>query len=601
MKQNDFDKALNVMQMLSDQSRVIFEKAYCLYRLNKVKESLQLLKSANSDEVRIQELIAQCHYRLEEYGQAYSVYLNLMKNTMDDYGDERETNLAAVMAHLSLQGLLPEAAPELGDNMYELSYNKAVIDIGEGLTLGPENTEGIEKLKSAQEKLIRVEEECTRVLKEEDATEEEIEQELSPIRSQRAFVHQVLKNEAVALSLYNQVLKGKPEDSSLVAVVSNNVVSINKDSNVFDSRKKIKAALTEDAKLTTLQKRAIRLNHALFLMLASQNELCRKQVKELKEDYCSDSDDEVVLLEAALLVKEKKIEDAIRLLQSSSKSSKSLDVSLVLTHLLLSQGRVNDAAEVLSNNLEEESAMSLGIISTLVSLLSYLNETDAVVSTLTRAIKWHQTHGSDSQILSTLYGETSRIMIKNKRSKEAVEMLEQQKKLSKKPDPKVIAQLIAAYGSFDPKKAAEAMKSLPSIDSVVKDVNVEALESSNWSLGAKYVKKVAKTDLSTPKNSDNRDKKKKKRKRKKIMPKRYDPNVDPDPERWLPRWQRSTFKKKKRDKNAPLGRGTQGVAVSDNLEMSSLTKSPRVQTNPTPDSVSFPKGGRGKKKKGGRR
>ena len=29
------------------------------------------------------------------------------------------------------------------------------------------------------------------------------------------------------------------------------------------------------------------------------------------------------------------------------------------------------------------------------------------------------------------------------------------------------------------------------------------------------------------------------------LPKNYNPDVDPDPERWLPRWERSTFKHRK--------------------------------------------------------
>lgn len=85
------------------------------------------------------------------------------------------------------------------------------------------------------------------------------------------------------------------------------------------------------------------------------------------------------------------------------------------------------------------------------------------------------------------------------------------------------------------------------------------METSNWSLGAKYVKKINKTE--TPGSPAVLVKTKKKRKRKKL-PKNYDPNVDPDPERWLPRWQRSTYKKKK-DKRAKdkdkVGRGTQGA------------------------------------------
>lgn len=57
---------------------------------------------------------------------------------------------------------------------------------------------------------------------------------------------------------------------------------------------------------------------------------------------------------------------------------------------------------------------------------------------------------------------------------------------------------------------------------------------------------------------------KKKRKRKPRLPKNYDPNVPPDPERWLPRHERSAYKKKlnRKFKDRDIGRGTQGAASS---------------------------------------
>ena len=62
---------------------------------------------------------------------------------------------------------------------------------------------------------------------------------------------------------------------------------------------------------------------------------------------------------------------------------------------------------------------------------------------------------------------------------------------------------------------------------------------------------------------------KKKKKKKKIrLPKHYNPNVAPDPERWLPRRERSTYRPKKvrdrrrRDQRADVGKGTQGTSAA---------------------------------------
>jgi len=94
---------------------------------------------------------------------------------------------------------------------------------------------------------------------------------------------------------------------------------------------------------------------------------------------------------------------------------------------------------------------------------------------------------------------------------------------------------------------------------VLTSLDVDLLETSNWSLGAKYVKKITKTDTPTG-NTSEKEKSKNKRKKKTKLPKNYDPKVEPDPERWLPRYERSTFKKKKDKRGAQgVGKGTQGA------------------------------------------
>lgn len=54
----------------------------------------------------------------------------------------------------------------------------------------------------------------------------------------------------------------------------------------------------------------------------------------------------------------------------------------------------------------------------------------------------------------------------------------------------------------------------------------------------------------------------KKKKRKPRLPKVYDPNIPPDPERWLPKHERSNYKKRKdrRYRDTGIGKGTQGAA-----------------------------------------
>lgn len=63
-------------------------------------------------------------------------------------------------------------------------------------------------------------------------------------------------------------------------------------------------------------------------------------------------------------------------------------------------------------------------------------------------------------------------------------------------DKKTLAQLVIAYAQFDAQRALALSRQLPQLDPVT---DVELLESSNWVMGAKVIKKVAaKVEPSTP-------------------------------------------------------------------------------------------------------
>lgn len=83
-------------------------------------------------------------------------------------------------------------------------------------------------------------------------------------------------------------------------------------------------------------------------------------------------------------------------------------------------------------------------------------------------------------------------------------------------------------------------------------------------MGTKVIKKAAKVEASpkpgTPGNDELIQKKKKKKKKKTKLPKNYVPGVMPDPERWLPKHERTGYRKKKDRRNKDVMKGTQGAA-----------------------------------------
>lgn len=106
-------------------------------------------------------------YRLERYEDCRSVYTDLIRNSQDEYEEERKTNLAAAVAAMSQWEkaqmvsrrragrfcspltktvvLSPQEDLSLPESTYELCYNTACALIGQG-----QLTEAFNKLRQAE-------------------------------------------------------------------------------------------------------------------------------------------------------------------------------------------------------------------------------------------------------------------------------------------------------------------------------------------------------------------------------------------------------------------------------------------------------------------
>uniref|UniRef100_A0A1E1XRG6 Signal recognition particle subunit SRP72 n=1 Tax=Amblyomma sculptum TaxID=1581419 RepID=A0A1E1XRG6_AMBSC len=547
----NFKDAIDVINKNSKHvGDMAFEKAYCLYRLNDTKEAWKLLNSISTQSFRVKELKAQVLYRLENYQECFDVYRDLIKNSEDDYEEERETNLAAVIASLTMQTKQEvKGAPDLGEGSYELCYNKACTLLGLG------------KYADALQKLVQAEELCKKYLEEDDVPEDEIEEELAIVRTQLGYAKQRLGFPEQAMKLYNLTLKQRPSDNAIIAVAANNIVTVNKDQNMFDSKKKIKMAVAEglESKLTSQQRRAIALNHCLLLYHIGQLDQCVKAISVLEKNFPNASDEAVLLRAATLHCKDKQLDKAVQLLKEYAERhpSRSLSISLTLAQLLLSQGHLHDCCELLKSL--GSTTYKLGIVSALVTLYKTLEDKEATAAVFADAIAWYRKNKPRSSELNLLTRESAKFYLANGEVQEAASVLEELRKVVPQ-DPKVLAQLISAYSVFDPKKAKKVSADLPPAEEITRQVDVDALETMSWTMGARYVKKAVKSDASPITRGQDIVKKKKKKKKGKL-PKNYDPNVDPDPERWLPRRERSTFKKRKdrRGASSAIGKGTQGA------------------------------------------
>lgn len=371
---------------------------------------------------------------------------------------------------------------------------------------------------------------------------------------------------------------------ALLAVIANNIITINKDQNVFDSKKKVKLTNAEgvEFKLSKRQLQAIEFNKALLAMYTNQAEQCRKIAASLQ----SQSPEYLlpVLIQAAQLCREKQHTKAIELLQefSDQHPENAAEIKLTMAQLKISQGNISKACLILRSI--EELRHKPGMVSALVTMYSHEEDIDSAIEVFTQAIQWYQSHQPKSPAHLSLIREAANFKLKYGRKKEAVSDLEQLWKQNSK-DIHTLAQLISAYSLVDPEKAKALSKHLPSSDSMSLKVDVEALENSP---GATYIRKKGGkvTGDNQPKEQGQGDLKKKKKKKKGKLPKNYDPKVTPDPERWLPMRERSYYRgRKKGKKKDQIGKGTQGATAgaSSELDASKAVSSP--PTSPRPGSA----------------
>ncbi|KFU97071.1 Signal recognition particle subunit SRP72, partial [Pterocles gutturalis] len=587
IQNGNFKEALSVINThtkVLTNDIIAFEKAYCEYRLNRIENALKTIQSASQQTDKLKELYGQVLYRLERYDDCLAAYRDLIRNSQDEYEEERKTNLSAVVAAQSTwEKVMPE---DLGlrEATYELCYNSACALIGQG------------KLNEAMKKLQKAEELCRQSLSEDsDVTEEDIEAELAIIHGQMAYIMQLQGRTEDALQLYNQIIKLKPTDVGLLAVIANNIITINKDQNVFDSKKKVKLTNAEgvEHKLSKKQLQAIEFNKALLAMYTNQADQCRKLSASLQ----SQSPEHLlpVLIQAAQLCREKQHAKAVALLQefADQHPANAAEIKLTMAQLKIAQGSVTKACMILRSI--EELQHKPGMVSALVTMYSHEEDIDSAIEVFTQAIQWYQQFQArtncgccvfqpKSPVHLSLIREAANFKLKHGRKKEAISDLEELWKQNPK-DVHTLAQLISAYSLVDPEKAKVLSKHLPSLDTMSLKVDVDALENSH---GATYVRKKAGklTGENQQKEQGQVDVKKKKKKKKGKLPKNYDPKVTPDPERWLPMRERSYYRgRKKGKKKDQVGKGTQGSTTAGSSELDASRTASSPPTSPRPGSA----------------
>lgn len=610
-----FNEGLSAIEASGSAAEYAFEQAYCLYKTRQHSEALKILKSIPDPlPVRALHLLAQVHYRLENWEDAIKIFQELVQKVSST---EVKTNLNAALASAGkgVVGLkLVAENKALLQESHEYAYNAACLALADG------------DHQSALQYLQQSIDTCKATYGADEYTEEEIEDELAIVRTQLGFVKQKLKQENEAQELYNQVLKSKPSDQAVVAVASNNVVTLQKDQS-FDSEKKLKHTISEEAeqKLSEWQKKIAAFNRCLLQLKLKKTKEFKEMVQTLQEKYPDSS--HPVLLSASALIREKKNSEAQALLEeyaSKHPTQDNLLVQLSLAQLRLISGNVTEAITALESieQLKHKPALVAGLV-TLHEQRGNITAASAVFDAALQYWDNRRTSVKDARSASVyllLAREAANFKLKYKLYREAAATYERVVKQFP-DDQELLANYIVALSYSDPVEAEKNLSKIPLKG--LASIDAESLENLPIYKAASATAASATLPEGTPapavvrkgRNSEKK-KAKKKNKKKKKLGKTYDPNAKPDPERWLPKHERSYYKRRKR-RNEPerLGRGsaqgvvdrTAGAPVAGITpapkagEPKPSTPPPKAAPKQEPPKATPPKNSGGQKKAGGRR
>ncbi|KAK7246934.1 hypothetical protein RIF29_41805 [Crotalaria pallida] len=547
-----------------------FLKAYCLYRQNKLDEALEALEGQErSDDTMLLE--SQILYRLGKMDDSLDIYQKLQKSKIDSL--EINTVASLVMAGRSseVQGVLDSLRIK-ATSSFELAYNTACSLIER------------EKYTDAEQLLLSGRRVGQEVLMEDNFPDDEIEIELSPIAVQLAYVQQLLGRKQDAMEAYTDIIKRDMADESSIAVAVNNLISLKGSKDASDSLRKLdrlkekeaqnfELARGLDLKLLAKQKEALYSNRILLLLHANKLDQARELVSRLPNMF---PDSAVpVLLQAALLVRENKAGRAEEILaQFAGKfPDRSKVAYLARAQVAAAAGHPHIAADSLAKILDIQHMPAT--VATLVSLKERAGDIDGAAAVLDSAIKWWSNAMTEDNKLNIIIQEAASFKLRHGKEEDAARLYEDLVKSQGSIE--ALVGLVTTVARVDVNKAElyeKKLKALPGL----KGIDVDSLERTS---GVKQVD-APRGVTETNEEGKNKTKAKKKRKRKPRYPKGFDPEKPgppPDPERWLPKRERSTYRPKRKDKRAAQVRGSQGAVVRDKHDASASSSNSNPKSN----------------------
>ncbi|PGH21656.1 hypothetical protein AJ80_03089 [Polytolypa hystricis UAMH7299] len=599
LKLDRFEDAIRVIEEGGDalKQRAPLEWAYALYKVGKLDEAIELAASSAVGR-GAKHVEAQAAYRAEAFHRSAEIYAALLAEEaeLSQERNDLRINSRAALAQLHWTGQssgVSEERPSREDlEAFETTYDLACGAIARG-----ELDQGALLLRRAKEL-------CK---SSEDLAPEDKVAEILPIAVQQLYVALRLGKTEEAEQLAEGINVEEITELSTKRIAQSNLLLLpNAPSNPYLLHKQFHQTpkSTDSDKLFSFQNRTISANsHAIDLLVRKFDGVARSTEKVLSKQSAPTTSPDVntlsvlnVAAHAQDVTPKTTLKKALPLLERRPQ-----DVGLVLTivQLHVTAGNVSSAISVLEaffklldeciSEADQDVRFNPGLVSILISLYQQQGRRHHVKTELAKAASHWQQRPHQSPSLLRAAGASLLHSSDTSDIKIASEIFAKLRETDP-ADYFATAGYVASHATTDPERVKSEADQLTPVQELTSGIDVVALENA----GIPSTSTMAPTapGLRRKRGADDKEPPARKRVRKSRLPKNYDPDKKPDPERWLPLRDRSSYRppKGKKGKQRAADR-TQGGIVSEKSEESSTT---------TAAPVSQPKqgGGSSKRKKG---
>ncbi|ORY71549.1 uncharacterized protein BCR38DRAFT_330549 [Pseudomassariella vexata] len=570
LKLDRFEDALRAIAEGGDklEQECIVEKTYALYKSGQLSDATKVLESAPLSSRALRHLAAQVAYRAEHFQDAAALYHELSAEGEGRPGEENDLRINTLAANAQLEwnglgNLVDEKERQpAGEDLeaFETAYNAACACVARG------------DLGKASFLLKRARDLCEAG---EDLSEDEKKAELLPIMVQHVYVLARLGKETEAAALQKAITVSEIPEAPTRAVAQHNQMTVGADArNPFLTQRLMQSAtsLSGNDVLFEIQASVLRRNrHALDLQTQKFRGVASSTSTLISKIAAPTASTEIAglgVINAASHARLEAGKTAItQILPMLEKRPTDVGLLLTIIQLYVQTKNLNPALSLLETFLKRLETASTpdhadvrfapGLVAIVVALYRLQGRQNSILTELAKASAHWRSNQKESA--TSLLREAGVQLLKSSNSDDLASAGATFESLvsSSRHDTTAIAGLVASFATSDYTKVEPYLQKLTPVERLTAGTDIHGLLDSG-------VASVANTASQSKKRAAEAEPERTaKRRRKRKLPKDYVEGRQPDPERWLPLRDRSTYRPKGKKGKKRAQDATQGGAVKE--------------------------------------